>query len=142
MYRAGETEEALTHARKATDSGVRNALFSYHQAMIERELGQSGAARRHLQDALRTNPYFSPLLAPKAKEALAALGEPPEGGPRDMYGHVAAAAQAGPSGSDAESGGGGLRAPQRPSSGSSSSPGARRPARPRQARPAKPSQRH
>ncbi|MER0446030.1 hypothetical protein ABR738_15925 [Streptomyces sp. Edi4] len=141
MYHAGETEEALTHLRKATDSGVRSALFSYHQAVIERELGQSGAARRHLQDALRTNPYFSPLLAPKAKEALAALGEPPDGGPRDMYGHVAAAAQAGPSGSDAESGGGGGGAAAS-SSGSSSGQGARRPARPRQARPAKPSQRH
>ena len=72
-------------ARRPTP-GCASALFSYHQAIIERELGQSGAARRHLQDALRTNPYFSPLLAPKAKEALAALGEPPDGGPRDMYG--------------------------------------------------------
>ncbi|WP_328312562.1 hypothetical protein OG432_21385 [Streptomyces sp. NBC_00442] len=144
MYRAGDTEEALAHVRKATDSGVRSALFSYHQAMMERDLGQSGAARRHLQDALRTNPYFSPALAPKAKEALAALGEPPGGGPRDMYGQVAAAAQAGPgSGSDAGSGsgsgGGGSASGQ--SSDQSSGQGSRRPARPRPAKPAKPSQR-
>jgi tetratricopeptide (TPR) repeat protein len=95
MYRAGDAEEALVHARKATDSGARDALFAYHQGTIERRLGQSGAARRHLEDALRTNPYFSPVLAPKAKEALAALGEPAEGGPKDMYGHVAAAEQTG-----------------------------------------------
>ncbi|MEU9096337.1 tetratricopeptide repeat protein [Streptomyces sp. NPDC048361] len=146
MYRAGETEEALAHVRKATDSGVRSALFSYHQATIERELGQSGAARRHLQDALRTNPYFSPVFAPKAKEELAALGEPPGGGPRDVYGHVAAAAQAGPSESGPDSGsgggGGGGGGTGSASSGTSSNQGTKHPARPRPARPAKPSQRH
>ncbi|MFG2717203.1 tetratricopeptide repeat protein [Streptomyces sp. NPDC048416] len=147
MYRAGETEQALAHVKKATDSGVRDALFAYHQGVIEQELGQSGAARRHLQDALRTNPYFSPTLAPKAKEALAALGEPSDGGPKDMYGHVAAASsQAGSSGSDSSSGGGSGGAGgggdgSSASSGSASNQGARRPARPRPARPAKPSRR-
>ncbi|MFJ4475253.1 tetratricopeptide repeat protein [Streptomyces xanthochromogenes] len=134
MYRAGEPEEGLAHVRKATDSGVRSALFSYHQATIERDLGQSGAARRHLQDALRTNPHFSPVLAPKATEALAALGEPADGGPRDMYGHVAAA----PSGSGGGSDGGGGSASSGSSSGQSSSQGSKRPAKPR---PAKPSRR-
>ncbi|MCX5382177.1 lipopolysaccharide assembly protein LapB [Streptomyces sp. NBC_00083] len=150
MYRAGETEEAMAHVRKATDSGVRSALFSYHQAMIERDLGQPGAARRHLQDALRTNPSFSPVWGPKAKEALAALGDPPGGGPRDVYGHVAAAAQGGAgsgadsgSGSGGGSGGGsGSGGGGSASSGMSSNQGTKHPVRPRPARPAKPSQRH
>ena len=46
--------------------------------MIERELEQAGPARRHLQEAMRINPYFSPLAVPLAKQALAALGEPPD----------------------------------------------------------------
>ncbi|MFJ8312473.1 MULTISPECIES: tetratricopeptide repeat protein [unclassified Streptomyces] len=131
MYRAGDPEEALAHARKATDSGVRDALFAYHQGTIERRLGQTGAARRHLEDALRTNPYFSPLLAPQAKQALAALGEPPEGGPRDVYGYVAAAEQAGSGGSGSSAGSG----------SSSNSNTGRRPGRPRPAKPAKPHRR-
>ncbi len=84
LHRAGRSQQALEFARKATDEGRRSALFSYHRGEIERALGQYGAARRHLEEAVRTNPDFSPLWAPKAKEALEALGEPPEGGPRDL----------------------------------------------------------
>ncbi|WP_189389445.1 tetratricopeptide repeat protein [Streptomyces sp. SDr-06] len=133
MYRAGEPEEALAHARKASDSGMRDALFSYHQATIERDLGRSGAARRHYQEALRTNPYFSPVLAPRAKEALAALGEPADGGPRDMYGYVAAARAEAAAGSSSSNSGSGSSASSGSSSGSgsSSNSGSRRPAKPR-----------
>jgi hypothetical protein len=45
--------------------------------MIERELERYGSARRHLQEALRINPYFSPLHVPAARRALRALGEAP-----------------------------------------------------------------
>ncbi|MFJ4756579.1 MULTISPECIES: lipopolysaccharide assembly protein LapB [Streptomyces] len=80
LHRAGEDEEALTFARRATDrakgGAVRSALYSYHLGMIERELGREGPARRHLQEALRISPRFSPTLAPKAEEALRELGEP------------------------------------------------------------------
>ncbi|MFE3520654.1 tetratricopeptide repeat protein [Streptomyces sp. NPDC059161] len=138
MYRAGDLEDGLAHAKKATESGERNALFSYHQGMIERALGQSAPARRRLQDALLTNPYFSVVLAPQAKEALAALGEPPEGGPKDMYGHVAAAAQAGSESSDS---GGDSGYSSSSSSSSSNSNTGRRPGRPRKTRPSKPSHR-
>ena len=84
LHRAGKSEEALEYARQAVDTGVRNASYAYHRAMIERELAQYGPARRHLEEALRTNPAFSPLGAPKAREALETLGEPPPGGPGDM----------------------------------------------------------
>ncbi|MER7112833.1 tetratricopeptide repeat protein [Streptomyces sp. NPDC000229] len=86
LYRAGEPEEALPYARRATEQGLRSALFAYHRGQIERELGKWGPARRHIAEALRINPDFSPLLAPKARRALAALGEPPDGGPKDVYG--------------------------------------------------------
>ncbi|MEU0278078.1 tetratricopeptide repeat protein [Streptomyces sp. NPDC088147] len=86
LYRAGQGREALAYATKATEPGRRSALFSYHRGEIERSLGMYGAARRHIEEALRTDPQFSPLLAPQAREALDALGEPEEGGPKDFYG--------------------------------------------------------
>ncbi|MEV7997029.1 tetratricopeptide repeat protein [Streptomyces sp. NPDC086077] len=82
LHRAGENEEALEYAVRATDKehggGVRSALYAYHRGMIENSLGLPGPARRHLEEALRINPYFSPLFAPLAREKLQALGEPPE----------------------------------------------------------------
>ncbi len=81
LHRTGQSEEGLTYARQAVDTGVRNASYAYHLGVIERQLGEHGAARRHLEEALRTNPAFSPLEAPKAREALEALGDPPPGGP-------------------------------------------------------------
>ncbi|MGW5657710.1 tetratricopeptide repeat protein [Streptomyces humi] len=83
LHRAGDDQEALRYASIATDStkggGVRSALYAFHRGMIERDLDEDAPARRHLQDALRFNPYFSPLQAPVARSALAALGEqPPE----------------------------------------------------------------
>jgi hypothetical protein len=57
--------------------GVRSALYAYHRGQIERDLERTSSARRHLAEALRINPYFSPLLAPLAKQALTALGDPP-----------------------------------------------------------------
>ncbi|NEY32831.1 tetratricopeptide repeat protein [Streptomyces sp. PRKS01-65] len=85
LHRAGRDEEALGFARTATEGerggGVRSAPYSYHRGMIERGLERYGSARRHLREALRINPYFSPLHAPEARRALRALGEPSEEGP-------------------------------------------------------------
>ncbi|MFI7316151.1 tetratricopeptide repeat protein [Streptomyces venezuelae] len=85
LHRAGDGEAGLKLVTKAMDKGPRSALFAYHRGVIERELQYYGAARRHLNEALRINPYFSPLGVPAAKRALEALGEPPEGGPAEMY---------------------------------------------------------
>jgi len=80
LYRAGEHQEALRFATLATDrekgGGVRSAPYAFHRGMIERELERYGPARRHLQEALRINPYFSPVHARAAREALTELGEP------------------------------------------------------------------
>ncbi|MEU9337401.1 tetratricopeptide repeat protein [Streptomyces sp. NPDC048290] len=80
LHRTGEDEEAHKLTVRATEAreggGVRSALYAYHRGMIERALERTGAARRHLEEALRINPYFSPLYAPAARAALRGLGEP------------------------------------------------------------------
>jgi len=82
LHMAGDDKEALKFAMAATDKvhggAVRSALYAYHRGMIEQELELAWPARRHLQEALRINPYFSPLRVPLAKQALAALGDPPD----------------------------------------------------------------
>ncbi|MBV7698927.1 tetratricopeptide repeat protein [Streptomyces sp. TRM70350] len=82
LHRAGQHEEALEYAERATDKerggGVRSALYAYHRGMIEHAVGLDGPARRHLREALLINPYFSPLWAPLAREVLQELGEPPD----------------------------------------------------------------
>ncbi len=82
LHRTGAHEEALRFAAIATDrvhgGAVRSAPYVYHRGMIERALGKSAPARRHLAEALRLNPYFSPLHAPVARAALAGLGEVPD----------------------------------------------------------------
>ncbi|MFJ1868880.1 tetratricopeptide repeat protein [Streptomyces sp. NPDC088097] len=84
LHRTGEDTAALEYAKKATELGLRSAEFSYHRALIEKGLGDEAAERRHLQETLRTNPGFSPLRGPLAKEALASIGQPAEGGPENM----------------------------------------------------------
>ncbi|MBA3524722.1 MAG: tetratricopeptide repeat protein, partial [Geodermatophilaceae bacterium] len=76
LHSAGRDAEALPYAEQATALGGRTALFLYHRGMIEQALGQDEQARASLDAALQVNPYFSPLHAPQAKEALAALGGP------------------------------------------------------------------
>ncbi|MGW4565579.1 tetratricopeptide repeat protein, partial [Streptomyces sp. NPDC004561] len=85
LHRTGEDSEALKYASIATDKtkggGVRSALHAFHLGMIEGELEVTGPARRHLQEALRDNPYFSPLWVPAARAALRALGDVPDDPP-------------------------------------------------------------
>ncbi|MGV9451090.1 tetratricopeptide repeat protein [Streptomyces sp. NPDC003635] len=80
LHRVGDDEQALRFAKVATDrtkgGGVRSALYAYHRGMIERDLELAGPARRHLEEALRINPYFSTLHVTKARRALDELGEP------------------------------------------------------------------
>jgi tetratricopeptide (TPR) repeat protein len=66
--------EALAWENKATRLGTRNALFYFHRGLIEESLGNATAARSDLLQALRINPFFSPLQAPVARAALARLG--------------------------------------------------------------------
>lgn len=73
---SGREAEALTWAERATSTGMRNALFAFHKGMIESSLGRDAAAQADLATALRTNPWFSPRLAPLARVTLTALSAP------------------------------------------------------------------
>ncbi|MFD3803210.1 tetratricopeptide repeat protein [Streptomyces sp. NPDC058611] len=84
LHKSGDDVAALEYAKKAAEPGLRSADFAYHRAMIERGLGDEAATRRHLQEAMRTNPRFSPLRVPAAKEALAAIAQPADGGPENV----------------------------------------------------------
>ncbi|WP_210539813.1 hypothetical protein [Streptomyces scabiei] len=61
LHRAGEDEEALGFARRATDRArggeARSALRAYHRGVIEGAVGLAAPARRHLAEARRLNPY-------------------------------------------------------------------------------------
>lgn len=74
LHSAGRDAEALPLAVEATAQGARSAPFLYHRGVIEAALGMTTQARTSLESALATNPYFSPLHAPRAQAALDALG--------------------------------------------------------------------
>ncbi len=77
LHSAGRDAEALPHAQQATALGGANASFLYHRGVIEAAVGQVDQARATLALALDTNPYFSPLHAPRAEDLLASLGGRP-----------------------------------------------------------------
>jgi tetratricopeptide (TPR) repeat protein len=77
LHSAGRDAEALPLAQQAASLGGATASFLYHRGVIEAGLGMVEAARATLQQALDTNPYFSPLQAPRAAELLASLGGRP-----------------------------------------------------------------
>jgi len=76
LHQSGQNAEALTYAVKANGLGWQNATFAYHRGMIELALGRRDDARKHLSDALRINPHFDRVQAPKATAALTSLGGP------------------------------------------------------------------
>ncbi|MGP3954653.1 tetratricopeptide repeat protein [Nonomuraea sp. 3N208] len=57
LYKAGKPDEALPYAKKATSTGWRNPLLSYHRAKIEQALGRS----------VRVDPGFDPSLSALAR---------------------------------------------------------------------------
>lgn len=77
FYQNKQYPEALDAARQATQLGTKNARFYAHAGLIKLALGKDDAARADLARALEINPWFSPLLAPRVREALNDLGNPP-----------------------------------------------------------------
>ncbi|MFF3939402.1 tetratricopeptide repeat protein [Streptomyces phaeofaciens] len=73
LHADGKDAEALSYARKATETGYRNASFLYHRGVIEQATGHARDARTHLSAALKLNPGFSPLGAREARTALKTL---------------------------------------------------------------------
>lgn len=73
LTQAGRGREALRWARRATRLGWRDPLVLYHSGMAAKEAGNRRLARRWLTESLSRNPRFSPLHAPRAREALREL---------------------------------------------------------------------
>jgi len=74
LHRAGRDADALPYAEQAAQLGRRDATTTFHRGMILAALGRTGEAITALDDALRTNPHFSPLQAPVAGQTIDALG--------------------------------------------------------------------
>lgn len=72
LYLSGDPAAARAASRKALRMGTRDASFFFHAGMIERALGNDGAARAHLRRALDINPRFHPAFADSARAALRA----------------------------------------------------------------------
>jgi tetratricopeptide (TPR) repeat protein len=70
LYANDRCDEARGYSVEALRLGTRDALLLFHRGMIERCLGNGAEARRYLRLALDTNPYFSPIHAPVAKELV------------------------------------------------------------------------
>jgi tetratricopeptide (TPR) repeat protein len=73
LHKNGRDAQALVYSLKATSLGMRNALFYFHQGMIEAGLGRRTVARADLSLALAINPHFNPLQAPVAQVELTRL---------------------------------------------------------------------
>ena len=72
----GRDSEAIEWSRKALALGNADALFHFHAGMIERSLGHPDQARSHLDQALKTNPFFSFKWSGEARRVLGELGGP------------------------------------------------------------------
>ncbi len=70
LHRTGDSRAALAYARLATRLGTPDALFWIHRGLIEKALGLTGPARRHLAHGLRLDRGISPWQADRAERAL------------------------------------------------------------------------
>jgi tetratricopeptide (TPR) repeat protein len=73
MYANKRYAEALGWSQKAFVSGWKTAPALYHRGMIQKALGRPAQARADLTEALRLDPHFDALGAPRARAALAQL---------------------------------------------------------------------
>ena len=73
LFKAGKLPEARRYADEALRLKTQDATMLFHAGMIAQAQGDTAAARERLDAALALNPHFSPLFAPQARQALAAL---------------------------------------------------------------------
>jgi tetratricopeptide (TPR) repeat protein len=74
LHRAGRERAAAAFSARAMRLGSRDPLFLYRAGMIARASGDPARARLLLGTLLGQSPRFNPLLAPRARAALAAIG--------------------------------------------------------------------
>jgi len=75
LYKNKKYDEAARAKDKALELGTPEPAFYYHAGMIERALGQTAEARKHLTKALALNAHFDPRQAPLAAAALKEIAQ-------------------------------------------------------------------
>ena len=73
LHLNGRHEEALAFADRAVSTGWHNAVFLFHRGMVLAALDRDAEAAGVLDEALRINPHFSFVDAPRARAALDGL---------------------------------------------------------------------
>jgi len=73
LHKNGRDADARGAMGHALALGTRDAMLFYHAGMIERDLGDRGAARRHLAEALAVNRYWHPTQPDSARAVLGGL---------------------------------------------------------------------
>jgi tetratricopeptide (TPR) repeat protein len=73
LHRLGRDREAAIHSTEALRLGTLDPILRYHAGAVESALGETAAARRDLELALRTDAGFSATGAAEARRLLAAL---------------------------------------------------------------------
>jgi tetratricopeptide (TPR) repeat protein len=70
LYKKGQFQEAKSAITEAMRLKTKDARIFYHAGMIEKSLGNTKEAKRLLQAALQTNPFFDILQSDNAKSVL------------------------------------------------------------------------
>jgi pentatricopeptide repeat protein len=73
LTRAGHPGEGFAWAKRALAIGSKDAMLLYHAGMSALAAGDRALARTFLGRSLEHNPRFSPLYAPRARQALEGL---------------------------------------------------------------------
>ncbi|MGI8549992.1 MAG: tetratricopeptide repeat protein [Dehalococcoidia bacterium] len=79
LFKSGKFQEATSMEQQALRLGSKNALFLFHEGMIESALGEKQTAIDYLQRSLQTNaaasnqPYFDVLYGDTARAELVKL---------------------------------------------------------------------
>lgn len=70
LYQNQQYAEAKQASDKALERNTTKPAFHYHAGMIAKALGDSAAARQHLERALALNPNFDRKQAAKARAVI------------------------------------------------------------------------
>ena len=73
LHRSDRNQEAQAAMTHALALGTRDAMLFYHAGMIEAALGRNEAAKKHLEEALATNPHWHPSQPAEARATLERL---------------------------------------------------------------------
>lgn len=73
LYKKGRLTDAKAAISRALTPRSNDARILYHAAMIEKDLGDRGAAKKLLAEALKLNPAFDLVQTERARRALAEI---------------------------------------------------------------------